>query len=235
MLAPRWETVEYPTSDGVPLGETDVHRNQIFDLLFGLESFYRGRTDVYVTGNLLLCYEEGDGRKHLSPDVMVVLGVKPGERDNYLLWEEGKAPDLVIEVTSKSTRSEDLGSKKGLYAWMGVREYAIFDPLREYLEPQLKLYRLHGEDYLPVAGALHLETVALEFRLVDGRLRLHDHNSGQLLPTREEAVSRLEATESKLEATESKLEDAESKLAAEQAARARLEAELAELRRQAQG
>lgn len=239
MLSPIKENVEYPTSDGVPLGETDVHRNQILDLLHGLEIFYSGREDVYLTGNLLLCYEQGDGRKHLSPDVMVVLGLRPGERDNYLLWEEGKAPDVVIEVTSKSTRSDDLGSKKGLYAWMGVREYAIFDPLREYLDPQLRLYRLHGEDYLPVAGTLALETVGLELRLVQSRLRLYDLVGGRMLPTREEsralmqeAEAMLEQTESRLEQAESKLEQTESRLAAEQAARERTEAELAALRRQ---
>ena len=69
-------------------------------------------------------------------------------------------------VTSRSTKAEDLGEKKGLYAFLGVKEYVIFDPLEEYLEPRLRLYRLSGEEYLPVVGnPIALETVNLELHV----------------------------------------------------------------------
>ena len=49
--------------------------------------------DVYVWGNMMLYYVEGDRRKHVSPDVFVVRGVpKRPERDYYLTWKEGKGP-----------------------------------------------------------------------------------------------------------------------------------------------
>jgi Uma2 family endonuclease len=38
-------------------------------------------------------------------------------------------PDCIIEVASLSTADKDLGSKKAWYAWMGIREYWILDPV----------------------------------------------------------------------------------------------------------
>lgn len=218
MLVPELEEpIEYPTSDGRPLGETDTHRNQIIDLIHALDLRYSAQPETYVSGNLLLFYEEGNRRRHLSPDVMVVFGVPDQERDNYLLWEEGKAPDVVIEVTSRSTRTEDMGFKKGLYALLGVQEYYIFDPLREYLQPRLKAYRLQGEDYQPVIGdPLTSPRLGLELRIVDDRLRLYDPEAETLLPTRRD--------------TEEARRSAEEALERERRERMALEAELRELR-----
>jgi Uma2 family endonuclease len=70
----------------------------------------------------------------------VVFGVKPALRDYYLLWEENVPPTVVIEVTSKSTRREDMVKKHDLYLQMGVREYYLFDPTGDYLKPE----RLRG-------------------------------------------------------------------------------------------
>ncbi len=194
------ENTPYPTSDGRPLGETDVHRIQITDLIGSLEYHFRDRPDVYVSGNLLMFYERGDRRKHRSPDVLVALGVPAGQRDFYKVWEEGKAPDLVFEITSASTRSEDLGEKKGLYAYLGIREYLIFDPLKEYLEPRLRLYRLAGEEFVPVAGRLTLETVRLNPEVVEDKLRLRDPRTGELVPTPQERAQQAEARAARLAA-----------------------------------
>ena len=66
--------VEYPTSDGKPMAETDVHRDLMMDLIRTLGAHYAADPMVYVSGNLLLFYEEGNKRKHVSPDVFVVRG-----------------------------------------------------------------------------------------------------------------------------------------------------------------
>lgn len=222
------EYVEYPTSDGMPLGETDVHRNQILDLIHGLEMHYLDVPDVYVSGNILMFYQEGEPRKHVSPDVLVALGCVKKERDFYQIWVEGKAPDFIIEVTSKSTRPDDLGSKKGLYALMGVRDYFIFDPLREYLNPGLRAYRLEGEEYLPVVGeSISSSALGLVLRIVDNRLRLFDPVSGAMLPTRlETELARREAEEARDQAKEARNQAEEARQQAEtRAERAELEAE----------
>lgn len=206
----------YPTSDGEPMAETDFHREQMIQLITSLQDHFASRPDVYVSGNLLVYYQEGDGRKHVSPDVMVVLGINKRRRDNYKIWDEGKAPDVVIEVTSASTRSDDLGAKKGLYAFHGVREYFVFDPLRDYLPAGLRGFQLAGEDYLPLVGTtLKSQVLGLELRIVDGILRLFDPAADRLLPVREELAGRLAEALSKAEAEKARAETEKARAEAE--------------------
>src|SRR3954454_12509732 len=144
--------IEYPTGDGKPMAETDVHRDLMADLIETLKIYYAADPDVYVSGNLLLFYERGDKRKHVAPDVFVVRGVpKLPRRDHYLTWQEGKGPDLVVELTSKSPRREDQKTKLALYRdVLKVPEYFLFDPYQEYLKPSLQGYRLVEGQYVPV-------------------------------------------------------------------------------------
>ena len=115
--------VHYPESDGQPLAESDIHCDQLMNLRASLKEFFRAMMDVYVTGNLLLYYVEGDARRRVAPDVFVVRGVPKRDRKTYKLWEEGKGPDVVIEITSDSTQDEDLGKKFRLYEQtLGVQE-----------------------------------------------------------------------------------------------------------------
>lgn len=206
----------YATSDGRPMGETDLHRNLMIDLIHALEHFYREYEDVYVSGNILMFYEEGNRRRHLSPDVLVTLGLAKRMRRNYQIWREGKPPDMVIEVTSASTRCEDMGEKKGLYALIGVKEICLFDPREEYLKPRLRLYRLQGEDYVPVVGnPLRLETLGLELRVEDNALRLYDPEKRELLPTRADTsalAAQAEAEKERAEAEKGRADKLEAEL-----------------------
>ena len=68
------ETIDYPDSDGLPMAESE---SQFWPILYvgaALDRYYQARDDVYVVGNLLLYYQEGDPGKSVSPDLMVVLG-----------------------------------------------------------------------------------------------------------------------------------------------------------------
>ena len=78
-------------------------------------------------------------------------GIPKKQRTNYLIWEEGKAPDLVIELTSKSTKRKDQNTKWVLYRdVLRVVEYFLFDPTEDYLEPPLQGFRLVDDDYFPI-------------------------------------------------------------------------------------
>lgn len=114
--------VYYPESNGEPMAETDVHRDQLIDLLIALKDYFRHDQQVYVAANLLIYYEEGDAQASVAPDVFVLFGASKEPRRIYKLWEEGKAPDVVFEITSASTRVQDLGPKKGLYEVLGVKK-----------------------------------------------------------------------------------------------------------------
>jgi len=178
------DDVHYPESDGKPMGETEFHVEETIYLIVALKDRFRDAPDVYVGGDMFLYYVEGDPKKVVAPDVFVVLGVPKRKRRTYKLWEEGLPPNLVIEVTSASTRQEDL-NKKALYERLGVTEYVLYDPLGEYLNPRIQGFRLSGSRYEPIpreaGGSLQSRTVGLTFTMEGPELRLIDTATGDPL------------------------------------------------------
>jgi Uma2 family endonuclease len=223
---PLEQEIEYPTSDGQPTAETSLHRKVIFDLIEGLENRYTDVPDVWVGGNLFLCHEKGNPSACRAPDVLLAKGVAKWDRPNYLLWEE-TPPSLIVEVTSRKTRQEDLRDKKPLYERIGVEEYILFDPYGEYLKPRLQGYRLEGRRYQPIRqeedGPLLSRTTGLTFRPEGERLRMVDTATGEpLLWPEEEAKARRTAEKHAAQ-------EAQARRAAEEQVRA-LQAELDRLR-----
>jgi Uma2 family endonuclease len=153
-MATETAEIDYPTSDGRPMAESDLHREVMFDLIHRLAHRYADRPDVYVSGNLMVYYEEAAPKRFLSPDAMVVFGVRAGVRPLYKAWEEGKLPDVVFEVTSKTTAREDRRKKFRLYqdVWR-VRELFLFDPTDDYLRPPLQGFRREDGYFRPVESA----------------------------------------------------------------------------------
>jgi Uma2 family endonuclease len=201
-IQPLTQVVEYPESDGKPMTETDTHREQMTDLITALQAYFRDDPQVYVAGNLMMYYVEGDPTQSIAPDVFVVRGVPKRNRRIYKVWEEGRAPDVVIELTSRSTRDQDLGSKRWIYAEIGVREYFLFDPLGDYLKPPLRGYTLTGDEYVRIeSDGSHIlsHSLGLELRVVNGRLRLADPSTSNLLPTPAELADELEHLRAELQ------------------------------------
>ena len=239
-LAPQGVT--YPSSDGKPMAETDVHLRWMIRLIELLRRHYAG-TQTYVSGNLLLYYVEGNPKKRVAPDVFVVKGVEQHDRRVFKLWEEGIAPQVVLEVSSKGTAEEDLWQKPRIYERLGVREYFLFDPLAEYLEPALIGFRrIDGDD--PDAGLARMEMddsetliseeLGMLLRLEGRDLVLINRATGQ--PIKSAAESELEEraarerAEDRAGAAEDRAGAAEAALRQEQEQRKQLEAELARLR-----
>ena len=223
------EEVYYPTSDGKPMAETPIHLAEMVYLITALQQRYRDVPDVYAIGNMMFYYVEGDARSVISPDVFLVKGIpKDVRRDTFQLWKE-KTPCLVIEITSRSTRREDIHRKRDLYERMGVEEYFLHDPRGEYLRPALQGYRLVGGRYQPVTpapdGSLISRTTGL--RLLPGKesLRLIDLESGEPLPSFQEVQ------EAYQEVQEAYQEESAARRVAEERARV-AEEELARLRRE---
>lgn len=204
---PRAE-IEYPESDGQPMAETDTHRDEMIDAILSLKEHYRNDPQVYVAGNLLIYYEEGNPEKSVAPDVFVVFGVSKHRQRTYKLWEEGKAPDVVIEITSAKTRRQDREDKRLLYESLGVPEFFLFDPLNEYLKPPLQGFRLTGEYFTPLkpeplergSWRLRSEILNLELRAEGSRLRLFDPEIGRYLLSPAEARREAEAEIERLKA-----------------------------------
>ena len=219
------ETIDYPDSDGLPMAESEFQFWPILYVGAALDCYFQARDDVYVVGNLLLYYQQGDDKKSVSPDLMVVFGAPKHVRSSYRLWEEPKAPDFVLEVASESTYRSDRGEKRDIYADMGVMEYWQCDPAGGYLDPPLLGFRLVEGRYVPVpvtateGGVLagHSEVLGLELRLTPGApvrdvLRFYDPTLGAPLRSLREEVQAREEAEARLRQTQDRLRELEAEL-----------------------
>ena len=182
---------EYPTGDGKPMAETPIHGDNMFAIIDVLRSRYGHDPTVYVAGNMLMYYVPNDKRRHVSPDVYLVKGIPNRYRGAYFVWIEGKGPNIVFEISSRSTRKEDVTKKFRLYQdTLQVPEYFLFDPLEEYLNPSLQGFRLREGAYVPiesVEGRLPSEELGLHIERDGAFLRLYDPSTGKrLLTSREE-------------------------------------------------
>jgi Uma2 family endonuclease len=208
--------LEYPDSDGWPMAESDVAREYLIYAIEGLRIYFQNRLNVYVSGNLFLYYEQGNPKAVIAPDVFVVFGVENKKRVSYKVWEENnKIPDFILEITSKSTVSEDQGIKKGLYAYLGVKEYFQYDPTSDYLQPPLQGLHLVEGNYFPIAAqetesglAIFSEILGLELRTyADGAMRFYDPTTSETLRTPQELEEARLAEQQKAEKMAARLRE----------------------------
>ena len=224
--------VIYPTRDGKPMGETDKHRELMTYLIAALKVHFMGQPNVYVSGNNFVFWEEGNPKSRISPDAYVVFGAEDRLRDSYMSWKEGGLlPSVVVEITSRSTQSEDVEIKLPLYEQiLKTPEYFLFDPTGGYLKPRLQGYRLEDGQYIRLEaknGRLHSQQLQLDLVQIGETLRLYDPTSGEFLPTPQEQAERVEAEVQRAEIEARRAEIAEAEVA-------RLRAELEALRKEQQ-
>jgi Uma2 family endonuclease len=222
---------DYPASDGRPMGETPLHVDNLAYLVQMLKTHYANDPNVFVAGNMFVYYVPGNRLRHVSPDVFVVFGIPKSttpERRRYLVWENGKAPDVAIELTSESTREEDIDDKMVIYRNMGVREYFLFDPYAEYLDPPLQGYRLVEGEYQRIAevsGRLPSEILGLHLEPSEGFLRLYNPSTQTWLLTPPEEHAALVEAMSTLQEAEAERRKAEAERHKAEAERRKAEAE----------
>ncbi len=121
---------DLPYDDNIPM-DTQRHKYQMELLIEVITRWLEQRDDGYVGGNMFVYFSLAQVRNQdfRGPDFFVVLGVPKGERLSWVLWEEGKAPDVVIELLSASTAEADKGEKQQVYQnQLRVPEYFWFDP-----------------------------------------------------------------------------------------------------------
>jgi Uma2 family endonuclease len=192
MSVPTLNAIEYPESDGMPMGETDLHRGWMFRVYELLRRRYAGE-QVYVGCDLLVYYVEGYPRRFCVPDVFVVKDCPPGNRRIFQTWVEGRTPDDVFEITSLATRREDELFKPQTYAQIGVKEYFLYDPTSEYLSSPLLGFRLEEDQHKPIvpdsAGAFESRELGLRLWLDESGLVLSDARTLQPLLTDAEAAT----------------------------------------------
>jgi Uma2 family endonuclease len=184
------DETQYPESDGKPMGETDWHIEWMIRLRDILKYRYAGQ-QVYVGTDLLVYYKEGDPSKFIVPDDFVVLDCDPRPRRTFKIWQEGRCPNVVFEITSRSSRDEDQVYKPRVFARLRIPEYFLYDPTGEYLDPPLQGFRLAGSDYAaiePSAAVLRSAELGILLRLEQRDLVLIDERTKKVLLTKADAM-----------------------------------------------
>ncbi|MBD1868768.1 Uma2 family endonuclease [Cyanobacteria bacterium FACHB-471] len=182
-------------SDEPPL-ESDLHRDQIDLLIRLLRWYWQQRQDFYVSGNLTVYYSpyQRKSEDFRGPDFFVVLGTERKPRKSWVVWEEeGKYPNVIIELLSDSTAKTDRGLKKQIYQdTFRTPDYFWFDP--NTLELQ-GFHLLDGQyqDLQPnQQGQLWSQQLNLYLGIHNRELRFFT-SEGQLIPTPEESAQASEA------------------------------------------
>ena len=180
--------IAYPTRDGRPMGETDLHRKKMQDLIDMLDDHFAGDPKIYVSGNLLVF----DAARRQA-EARLARRLRGPRRSQATLARplpdlaRGNRAQFVIEVTSKTTRKEDQTKKPVLYRdVIKVAEYFLFDPTEDYLSPPFQGYRLVEGEYVaikPVHGRLPSTVLGLQMERSGVDLRSYDPATSQWLPT----------------------------------------------------
>ncbi|MCP6759700.1 MAG: Uma2 family endonuclease [Fischerella sp. CENA71] len=175
-------------SDEPPL-ETELHLEQIMLLLKCLKWLWRDRTDFYAAGNLTIYYSFSKSKSEdfRGPDFFVVLDTERKARKSWIVWEEdGKYPNVILEILSESTANIDKEFKKKLYQnTFRTPDYFWFDPYTL----EFAGFHLVDGNYQPLEasnqGHLWSQQLGLYLGIYQGLLRFFTPE-GQLVPTPEE-------------------------------------------------
>jgi Uma2 family endonuclease len=141
---------DLPSSDGIPM-ETQRHVKQMIFLEQTLSLHWQERQDFFVGTNMFVYFSPNQVRNEdfRGPDVFVVQNVPRRERKSWVVWREGKSPDVVIELMSESTAVFDKTLKKEVYQdRLQVPEYFLYDPF----SGELLGYRLIDGVYHPIVA-----------------------------------------------------------------------------------
>ena len=118
-------------SDEPPL-ETELHLRQLVLLIQCLELWWKDRQDFYTFGNLTIYYSPRQlkSEQFRGPDFFIVLGTERKPRKSWVVWQEdGKYPNVIVEILSNTTANTDRGLKKQIYQdTFRTPEYFWFEP-----------------------------------------------------------------------------------------------------------
>lgn len=199
-------------SDEPPL-ETYRHLVQILLLLSCLEWWWQDRNDFFAAGNLSIYYNTEQLRKKdfRGPDFFVVLNTERKERKSWVVWEEeGKYPNLIVEILSQSTASVDRGLKKQLYQdTFRTPEYFLFDPYSlEFIG-----FRLSEGQYEAIQpnkqGWLWSQQLDLYLGLQGEQLRFFTSAKELVATPQEEATKQVQVAQAALQRAEQQQQRAE--------------------------
>jgi len=204
-----------------PEMETSLHYLQLSLLVSCLAWLWRERNDFFIGANLTIYFSRQQlrNRDFRGPDFFLVKNTDGHPRPSWVVWEEdGKYPDLIVELLSDTTANIDRNFKKDLYQnQFRTPEYFWFSP--ESLE--FVGFRLVSQNYEEIApnsfGWRWSESLGLYLGVSEGKLRYFTYE-GSLVPTPEEAAKQeMQRAEQEMQRAEQEMQRAEQqRLRAEQ-------------------
>jgi Uma2 family endonuclease len=164
-------------SDGIPM-ESLWHVHCMHLLIEQINCHHQGRSDYFVAGNMFVYYSVTQARNldFRGPDFLYVGNTHHEPiRRYWVVWEEERTPDVVIELASPSTRKEDYGAKFAIYRdRLKVGNYFIYDPETRVLDG----WRLQGVDYVPIPrgpnGRLFSDKLGLDLGQWEGKYATYE-------------------------------------------------------------
>ena len=186
---------------------------------------------------------EGDTDRFRYPDLLVAFDVNPAlfqDRNGYLVSDQGKPPDFILEIASQRTGHIDIGAKRREYAALGITEYWRFDETGKYHHTRLAGDRLVDGAYQPIEieelpnGNLRAYSTVLDLYLQwdDGQLFWCNAVTGLPIPNQASETERANTERQIRINAEAEAVEANQRAAAERQARLYAEARVAELEAQ---
>jgi Uma2 family endonuclease len=222
-----------------PEMESSLHYLQLMIMVSCLDWLWRDRQDYFIGANLTVYFsrQELRNRDFRGPDFFLVQPTEKRPRPSWVVWEEnGRYPDLIIELLSDSTAQVDRTVKKDLYQnQFRTPEYFWFSPdTQEFMG-----WRLAGREYVEIepnaVGQRWSQELGLFLGVDDqGQLR-YFYSPDHKVPTpQEEALLEVQrAEQERLRAdAEQQRADTEQQRADEAQQRADAERQRAEAERQ---
>ena len=191
--------------------------------------FGRPETTI-VSAELYVVAARRSGPRRV-PDLLIAFDVDPDlyyEQNGYVIADQGKPPDFILEVASPSTAKVDTVDKRVDYAAFGVREYWRFDHTGRSHGARLAGDRLVGDRYEPIAitelapDVLQGESEALNLHLRwdHGDLEWIDPATNEHIPTFDtERAARRMAEQGRRMAEQARVAAEEGRVAAEERVR----------------
>ncbi|MEH2069958.1 MAG: Uma2 family endonuclease [Nostoc sp.] len=175
-------------SDEPPL-ESDLHRDQIDLLIRLLKLWWRERQDFYASGNLTIYYSPNQKKSEYfrGPDFFVVLGTEKKDRKSWVVWQEdGKYPNVIVEILSNSTAAVDKGFKKQVYQdTFRTPDYFWFNPVTMEFQGFHLVDGKYQEIQPTTDGRLWSQQLELYLGVYEGKLRLFTTENQLILSSEE--------------------------------------------------
>jgi Uma2 family endonuclease len=217
-----------------PEMESSLHYAQLMLLVSCLEWLWRDRDDFFIGANLTIYFSRQQlrNRDFRGPDLFLVQPTPRTPRASWVVWEEeGRYPNLIIELLSDSTASVDRTLKKNLYQdRFRTPEYFWFSP--DTLE--FEGFRLVGNTYQPIApngqGLRWSEELGLYLGIHQGQLRYITAEFLMVPTPAEAAVVEMQRTDAQVQRAEAETQraDAAAQRADAEAQRAGIETQRAD-------